>query len=136
MRTADATQALTGEVHPLMNELGRRGYLIYTFQLDQHGPEVVAGVLKWIDYVDVLVLRSDRRADAWRAVRRVDEDALDPTQVAWWCGGGPSRVLGDLLTLPDPGQPLAPTFLMGTPPGVGLPSERRGAPLKVRRRGT
>lgn len=126
---------ITDEARNLVDQLGRRRFLVYTFQLDRHGPEIIAATLKWSEYVDVMVLRSDRRADAWRMPRKEGVDELDPPQVVWWCGGGPVKVVGDLLELPAPGQPLAPMFRMALPPGVALPVERRGAPVRVRRRG-
>lgn len=127
---------LTAEAHNLLDQIGKRRYLIYRYRLDRHGPEITAAILRWSDYADVLVLRSDRRADAWRLPREGAVDELDPPQVVWWCGGGPVRVVGDLLQLPDPGQPLAPRYVMPLPQGAGLPVERRGAPVRVERRGT
>ena len=55
----------------LINEAGRRGFLWHLFRVDQHGPEVLAGVLRWPTCADVVVLIDDHRSHAYRCRRVV-----------------------------------------------------------------
>ena len=103
----------------------KRGYLWHQFRVDLHGPEVVAGVLRWADCADVLVLIDDDRTHAYRTPASPDTDVFAPAHVYWWYGNsrdvGMVWVLRALLTLPAPDEPGGLLAVRLAPPGTGVP---------------
>lgn len=123
------------ELQLLLDWLGRCGYLIHQFDHDGHnGPATVAGVLDWGDCLDVVILRDEKRAVAYRMPAEPGADALAPTAVFWSYASCPVWTLRALLTLAQPGHPDAPATLTVAPKGLGMPGEHR-LPLRVRKRG-
>lgn len=121
----------------LVEEAGRRGYLWHLFRVDRHGPEVLAGVLRWPQCTDVVVLMDDETSHAYR-VPAGDSgvDVFAPTWVHWFYGlsaeVGMEWVLRALLTLPRPDEPDGLPTLVPAPPGIGVPGDR--LPVVIRRR--
>ena len=117
----------------LLDELGRRRYLIHAFRSDRDGPEILAGIHRWGDCADVVVLLHDRRATAYRVPTPPGTDSFSPQQVFWWYSATAVWTLRALLALTPPGQPGAPTSLTDAPPGIGVPATDR-IPVRIRRR--
>lgn len=126
---------MDAELYGLMTELGRRGYMVHNYQLDQDGPLAVAAVLRRGTCADVLILHDEHRAYAYRTSAGADQDVLDPTEVMWDCPAKPVRALNALLALPKPGAPAAPTVPYPPQSGLCLPAAPRGEPMTMRRRG-
>jgi hypothetical protein len=124
------------ELYELLTEVGRAGFLTDTYRVNQFGPEVMAAVRGRGDCADVVVMYGRDHAYAYRTPTGDGIDELDPAQVFWWYGAPPVPALRKLLDLPAPGEPHAPTDLTDAPPGAGLPADRRGTPVRIRRRGT
>jgi hypothetical protein len=125
------------EIEALVDEAGRRGFLWHLFRVDRHGPEVLAGVLRWPDCADVVVLIDDRTSHAYRVpTRESGVDVFAPTWVHWFYGlsadVGMAWVLRALLTLPDPGAPGGLPAPVPAPAGIGVAGDR--SPVMIRRR--
>ena len=125
------------EIDALINEAGRRGFLWHLFRMDRHGPEVLAGVLRWPDCSDVVVLTDDRDSHAYR-VPTADPsiDVFAPTLVHWFYGlsaeVGMVWVLRALLTLPRPDEPGGLPTPVRAPARIGVPGDR--SPVVIRKR--
>jgi hypothetical protein len=122
------------EIDALVDKAGRRGYLWHLFRVDRHGPEVLAGVLRWPTCADVVVLVDDQASHAYRLPAGGDEFA--PEWVHWFYGlsaeVGMAWVLRALLTLPRPDEPGGLPRVVRAPRGIGVPGGR--LPVVVRRR--
>jgi hypothetical protein len=122
------------ELDALMDWVGRRGYLIWQFQADhQAGPDIVAAVRDYGGIADVLILRSPDHACAYRMPTGSGIDVFNPEFVYWFYAHNAVWTIRALITLPAPGQVDAPTTVMRTPPGYGIPAEAR-MPVSIRKR--
>ena len=129
------------ELDALIEEAGRRGYLWHQFRPDRHGPEVLAGVLRWGSCADVVVLTDERSTHAYRTPTEQGDDVFAPMRVHWWYGRNDSAVgcngvsmvwiLRALLTLPTPDERLPP--LVSAPAGTGVSGERFPVRVSLRR---
>jgi hypothetical protein len=120
------------ELDALIEQLGKRGFLIHGFHVDMHGPDIMAAVFDHGQGIaDVLILFDETTACAYRTPTGEGVDVFNPTHIYWWYGIGPVHTLRALLTLPPPGHPQAPVILSEAPRGYGLPSEGR-TPVRVR----
>jgi hypothetical protein len=121
-------------IDALVDEAGRRGYLWHLFRVDSHGPEVLAGVLRWPTCADVMVLIDDHASHAYRTPAA--DDVFAPKWVHWFYGlsaeVGMVWVLRALLTLPRPDEPDGLPPLVRAPAGIGVPGDR--SPVVIRRR--
>jgi hypothetical protein len=121
------------EVDALLEKAGKRGFMWHQFRVDRHGPDVLAGVYQWEGCADVVVIRDERHAHAYRTPTGPDTDVFVPTHVTWWYSGDKLVwTLRALLTLPEPGCPHAPTALTPAFPGTGVTGAR--VPVRIRRR--
>jgi hypothetical protein len=125
------------EIDALIDEAGRRGFLWHLFRTDRHGPEVLAGVLRWPDCADVVVLIDDRDSHAYRVpTGNLSVDVFAPTCVHWFYGlsaeVGMAWVLRALLTLPRPDQPAGLPVVVPAPTGIGVAGDR--SPVVIRKR--
>jgi hypothetical protein len=87
-------------------------------------------------YMDVVLLRGELDSSAYRS--RIDENDYDfnflaPNNLVWTIDGAFGDVVGELLSLPRPGEPGAPSLLIAPPSSLWLPSGthegRAGRPL-------
>jgi hypothetical protein len=125
------------EIEALVDEAGRRGFLWHLFRVDSHGPEVLAGVLRWPDCADVVVLIDDRASHAYRvSTGEPGVDVFAPASVHWFYGlsadVGMTWVLRALLTLPEPIAPDGLPAPVPAPAGTGVAGDR--SPVVIRRR--
>ena len=65
-RPVPGAGASPSEIDVLINEAGKRGFVWHLFRTNQHGPEILAGVLRWPTCSDVVVLIDDHRSHAYR----------------------------------------------------------------------
>ncbi|MCP3799728.1 hypothetical protein NLX83_10705 [Allokutzneria sp. A3M-2-11 16] len=75
-------------------------------------------------YIDVVLLRDEVDSSAYRS--RIDENDYNfnpfaPKNLVWALGGAFGDVVGELLALPRPGEPGAPSLLIATPSSLWLP---------------
>lgn len=125
------------ELDALIDEAGRRGFLWHLFGVDKHGPEVLAGVLRWPTCADVVVLIDDQTSHAYRLpVGDSEVDVFAPPWVHWFYGlsaeVGMAWVLRALLTLPNPREQGGLSALVRAPVGIGVMGNR--SPVVIRRR--
>ena len=125
------------ELDALLAEAGRRGFLWHQFRVDEHGPDVLAGLYRWPTCADVVVLLDENTSHAYR----VPLDAADvfaPTHVHWGYYQPPQVsavwVLRALLTIPRPDEPGGLGPLTPAPEGTVVPGAR--VPVRLRRRST
>lgn len=78
------SEAVT-ELEALIEVAGKRGYTWHMFRMDRNGPDVLAGVHRWRDCADVLVLLDDATTHAYR-VPLDSIDLFSPRHVVWWYG--------------------------------------------------
>jgi len=131
------TEAYPGEIDALINEAGKRGFLWHMFRVDRHGPEVLAGVLRWPTCADVVVLIDDQQSHAYRTPTAAnDVEVFAPTHVHWLYGlsadVGMTWVLRALLTLPQPDEPGGLAALVRAPASIGVPGDRASVVISRR----
>lgn len=123
------------ELDVLIERAGKTGFLWHGFRVDQHGPEVLAGVYSWGDCADVVVLTDDSGSHAYRTPMDATTDVFAPSHVYWWYGRsnevGMVWVVRALLTLPPPDESAGLSPLIPAPPGTGVPGDR--TPVRMRR---
>lgn len=124
------------ELYELLTELGRRGFMVHSYQVDRVGPMVVAMVLDRPGCADVFILHAEHLGYSYRTPRGDGRDVLYPGVVCWDCPGKPVRAGRALLALPAPGEKSTRTVLRIPRTRLCLPPERRGPNLTIRRRGT
>jgi hypothetical protein len=116
------------ELDILIEEVGKCGYMWHQFRVDQHGPEVLAGVYQWRDHADVVVLTDDAGSHAYRTPTDATTDVFAPSHVCWWYGRsadvGMVWVLRAVLTLPRPDEPGGLPPLIPAPPSTGIAGNR------------
>ena len=66
----------------LLTELRLRGWTLYVFG-PKEAPKLVAAVLPWIGCTDVLIIRSEEHAAAYRVAAQSSLDVFKPSVVAW-----------------------------------------------------
>ena len=118
------------ELNALLESIGKRGFLLHAFHVDQHGPDILAAVRTYDGLADVLILFDEHTACAYRTPTE-GVDVFNPERVYWWYGTHPVHTMRALLTLAPPGHPDAPVTLAGAPRGYGLPRQAR-TPVHVR----
>jgi hypothetical protein len=114
------------ELDALLERIGKSGFLLHAFHVDQYGPDILAAVYNHRSgLADVLILFDEHTACAYRTPTGEGIDVFDPERVYWWYGTHPVHTLRALLTLAPPGHPDAPAILAGAPRGYGLPHQAR-----------
>jgi hypothetical protein len=121
------------ELDALLEELGRRRFLIHSFRSDRDGPEILAGLHRWEACADVVVVCHEHHAIAYRVPAGPAIDPFDPPRVYWWYSASAVWTLRALFTLAPPDHPDAPAGLTDAPPGCGVPATHR-IPVRIRRR--
>jgi hypothetical protein len=119
------------ELDALLERLGKSGFLLHAFRVDQHGPDILAAVRDYNGLADVVILFDEHTACAYRTPTGDGLDLYNPQAVYWWYGTNPVHTLRAVLTLPPPGHPDAPVTLADAPRGYGLPRAAR-TPVQVR----
>lgn len=94
-------------------------------------PEVVAHVFQWDTRADVVILRGERDVSAYRVPTFPDTDVFVPELVSWHYHASAAWTLRAVLTIDPPGHPDAPTAVLRSVPGCGIPMERR-RPVSIR----
>ncbi|CRK59362.1 hypothetical protein [Alloactinosynnema sp. L-07] len=125
MTTASSSDPST--VDFWLHELRRRNWSLYFFGRDRARPELIAAVWHWPYCADVVILRSEGDAIAFRTPtpNGRDMDVLDPEWVNWVYRHTAVWTLRAVLTLADPGSPNALLHLMAAPECCRVPPEQR-----------
>jgi hypothetical protein len=116
---------MTDELAALVELVGKRGFMLHSFQGDRHGPDVLAAVHNHGRCADVVIIFDEHRACAYRTPTGPDADIFAPRHVLWSYASSSVWTLRALLTLAPPGHPDAPADLSEAPNGLGVPQELR-----------
>lgn len=118
------------ELDELLGELRRRGGVLYVFG-PKHGPEVVAHVYQWPSCADVVILRGEDDASAYRVPTLAGADVFAPVLVSWQYHSTAVWTLRAVLTLPPPGDEQAPIAVLRPDAQCFLPADL-GRPITIR----
>jgi hypothetical protein len=98
--------------------------VLYVFG-PQDGPELVAAVFQWPTCADVLILRGEDDASAYRVPTFPDTDVFAPELVSWHYHSQAAWTLRAVLTIDPPGHARAPTGVLRPASGCFVPMEIR-----------
>ncbi|MEA5358750.1 hypothetical protein VA596_04320 [Amycolatopsis sp., V23-08] len=114
----------------LLTELRRRKWTLYLFGRPD-SPDLYAATCRWLTYTDVLIIRDEHHATAYRTPTFPDTDVFRPSVVSWQYGADPLWTLRAVLTIGAPGQADAPFQVLAPAPDAGVPLEM-GRPVTIR----
>lgn len=114
----------------LLRELRRRRWTLYLFGPEDR-PELYAATFQWATCADVIILRSEDDATAYRVPTYQNTDVFLPTLVSWQYHSAAVWALRAVLTIGAPGQADAPFELLKPHPKCLIPIEIR-RPVTVR----
>lgn len=116
----------THAVDLLLTELRLRAWDLRFYGRDRSRLTAIVALLRWPRFADVLVLRGEFSAVAYRAP--ADEDILSPLWVTWWYGSSAMWTMRAVLTLEPP---ATAGRLIPAPARCGIPPDER-CPVTVR----
>ncbi|MEU5263659.1 hypothetical protein [Amycolatopsis sp. NPDC021455] len=108
----------------LLEELRRRKWVLHLFG-GREAPEIYAAVHRWPTCADVIILRDEHRASAYRVPTFPGTDVFSPRVVTWQYHATPVWTLRAVLTLAEPGTPGAPLQALRPQPDCHIPLELR-----------
>ncbi|MBB5158060.1 hypothetical protein [Saccharopolyspora phatthalungensis] len=91
----------------LLTELRRRQWTLIRWG-PQDAPALLAAMFKWETCADVLILRNENHATAYRVPITGDSGVFNPQAVSYQYHHSPLWTLRAILALPAPGNPGAP----------------------------
>ncbi|SDW04034.1 hypothetical protein SAMN05216215_100141 [Saccharopolyspora shandongensis] len=118
------------EVDELLRELRRRGGVFYAFG-PKDDPEVVVHAHLWPTCADVVILRGEDDATAYRTPTMPGADVFAPVLVSWQYHAPAAWTLRAVLTLPTPGDVHAPISVLKPDPLCFLALDLR-RPVTIR----
>ncbi|RJQ76263.1 hypothetical protein D5S17_18530 [Pseudonocardiaceae bacterium YIM PH 21723] len=117
------------ETDELLNELVRRGWTLWLCGR-REAPDVLAATLKSPECTDVVVIRSEDLATAWRVLNGKHSDPLNPEFVVWhYLNTSTVWTLRAVLSLPSADQMAA--YVYPAPVDCCLP-EAELKPVTIR----
>lgn len=115
-------------VDMLLAELRRRRWAVHLFGA-RETPHLVGAVLAWGTCADVVLLRGEDDASAFRTPTIADADVFAPELVSWQYHAPAAWTLRAVLTIEPPGSP-------GAPQAVECPAAQCTVPTRLRRPAT
>jgi hypothetical protein len=112
------------DVDELLRELRRRRWVLYVFG-PKDGPDAVAYVFQWSMCPDVVILRGEDDASAYRVPTFPETDVFTPPLVSWQYHASAAWTLRAVLTIDPPGHPNAPTAVQRPAAGCFVPMDIR-----------
>ncbi|WP_110080432.1 hypothetical protein [Actinokineospora spheciospongiae] len=110
------------EIAFLLDRLKRRGWAFHYVESDGPHPAELAATREWGgSVVDVIIVRVDDTAVAYRTVRAVDHDPLRPHLITFQYADTVRRTLRAVQAIRPPGMATPP--LRPAPPECGIRSE-------------
>lgn len=108
-----------------LDEIRRRKWTMHYFGKDARRPVLIAATRRWPDYgyADVLILRAEEDATAYRVLVGPDDDPLTPHVIVYFYQQSAVWTLRAILALPPPGHLEAPRFRMAPPVSCFIPAE-------------
>ena len=120
----------SSEIDGLLAELRRQTWGVWVFG-PKDGPDIVAAVRRWQTCADVVILRGEQDASAYRTPTMPDADPFVPELVSWQYHSSAVWTLRAALGLPAPGQPQAPIAVLKPESPCFLPADV-GRPITYR----
>ncbi|SFW90686.1 hypothetical protein [Amycolatopsis australiensis] len=121
MSPPTAHDGSSGQVlEQLLEELRRRKWVLHLFG-GREAPELYAAVHEWPTCADVIILRDEHRASAYRVPTFPGTDVFAPRVVTWQYHATPVWTLRAVLTLAEPGTPGAPLQALRPQPECHIP---------------
>lgn len=111
--------------------LRHRRWTLHLGGSDPRRPDWMAAHLRWPAATDVVIIRDEQDATAFRVPADGAVDVLDPRWVTWVYSAGAIWTLRAVLTLPPPGAVGEPVCLMCAPAACCVPRVGR-RPVTVR----
>ncbi|HKN51002.1 MAG TPA: hypothetical protein VJX66_00810 [Amycolatopsis sp.] len=108
----------------LLNEVRRRKWVLHLFG-GRESPEIYAAVFQWETCADVVILRDEDHATAFRVPTFPGTDVFDPGVVTWQYHATPVWTLRAVLALPAPGESGAPLQALRPQADCRIPIELR-----------
>lgn len=115
----------------LLAELRRRRWVMHFFGPARDRLTAIGATYQWSGRADVLILRGEDDASAFRAPTFPDTDYFAPTVVAWQYHACAVWTLRAVLTLAPPGHVRAPRRVETPALGCTLPRDQR-RPMSIR----
>lgn len=117
-----STRPTPSETDALLSELRRQNWTLYVFG-PQTSPEVVAAVFRWKTCADVVILRGENDATAYRVPTMLGADVFAPELVSWQYHSSAVWTLRAVLALAPAGDARAPMAVLRPDPLCFLPPE-------------
>ena len=114
----------------LFAELRRRKWTLYLFGRPD-APDLYAATCRWTTCTDVLIIRDERHATAYRTPNFPGTDVFRPSVVSWQYGAEPLWTLRAVFTIGAPGEADSPFQVLAPAPDSGVPLEL-GRPVTIR----
>lgn len=118
------------DIDALLTELRRRRWNLHIFG-PTDAPHIVGAVLQWETCADVVILRGEHDASAYRLPTFADTDVFAPELVSWQYHACAAWTLRAVLTIASPGQPGAPMAIERAAPRCTVPTQER-RPMTLR----
>lgn len=115
----------------LLAELRRRRWLMHYFGPDRGSLTAIGATRQWDGCADVLILRAEDDASAFRTPTFPNTDYFAPTVVAWQYHASAAWTLRAVLTLDTPGHQRAPQAVQVPARGCTVPLDQR-RPMTIR----
>ncbi|HEU5474231.1 MAG TPA: hypothetical protein VFV67_26590 [Actinophytocola sp.] len=118
-----------------LEKLRHGRWMLHLGGIDARRPDWIAAQFQWHDCADVVIIRAEDSAVAFRTPTDETTDVLNPDTVKWVYGDDKSAVwvLRAALSLPSPGSPHEPYHLIDAPPACRIPPGGR-RPVTMRPR--
>lgn len=104
-----------------LETLRRRRWTLHLGGSDSRHPDWMAAHLRWPEATDVVIIRDEGDATAFRVPADGAADVLDPSWVTWVYSAGAVWTVRAVLTLPPPGAAGEPVCLMCAPTACRIP---------------
>ncbi|MFI0464526.1 hypothetical protein ACH347_10645 [Saccharopolyspora sp. 5N102] len=109
------------ELDDLLGELRRRGWTLILWG-PREAPELYAAMYHRATSADVLIIRGEKDASAYRTPVVGDSPVFCPPVVAYQYHAEPTWALRAVLSLPAPGEPGAPMGMEKPSPKCAIPA--------------
>lgn len=126
-RYSEGRNRVSPEYEYWLEKLREEHWMLHLGGRDPRRPEWIAAHVQWRDCADVVIIRGEDSAVAFRMPTDETTDVLNPDRVTWVYGSDESVVwvLRAVLSLPRPGSPHEPYCLVDAPPACRFPLEGR-----------
>jgi hypothetical protein len=123
--------SFSDDVDYWLAELRLRCWTLHLGGRDSRRPEWIAAHYAWENCADVVILRGESSATAFRAPADHETDVLAPDWVTWVYSHNAVWTLRAVLTIARPGSTNEPVHLMTAPAACRIPLHGR-RPVTIR----